>query len=378
MEIKIDKIILNNAIKKVSRAISSKVSIPVLSGIHLVASQNGLMVTGSDSDLSIRTIIPNDKNDGLEIIQEGSIVLPAKELSGIARTMPDQFISIRKTNGLQVIISSGKSKFTLNGLDGESYPKLPEINSEGFSIEGSVLKSLVEKTVYAVSTSETRPILTGVNLFYESGKIGMVATDSHRLSKVVGGNVQEVTESETVTIPNKTLKELPALIDESKEVIVIQKESQIVFKTDDVYVLSRLLTGSYPQTDRLIPKDYKTLLTVDRKNFLSSIERSTILQEKDRGVVTLKVTDKNSGIFETIELSHKNGELGQSREDIVVEGIEGEEITVSFNPRYMIDALKRIDEDKVAIEFNGAMKPFLVKPLNQVDFIQLILPVREY
>ncbi|RKJ02185.1 DNA polymerase III subunit beta, partial [Butyricicoccus sp. 1XD8-22] len=178
-------------------------------------------ITGSDSDLSIRTFVSNDKIEGAEIIQEGSIVLPAKEFSSIARSMPNNTISIKSIGALQVEISSGKSKFTLNGMDGNEYPKLPAVDGESFTIKGATLKSLIEKTVYAVSKSETRPILTGVNVFFENGKLGMVATDSHRLAKVVGGDIQGVTPAENVTLPEKTLKELPAIIDNSKEVIVM-------------------------------------------------------------------------------------------------------------------------------------------------------------
>ncbi len=378
MEFNIDKRILTEAIKKVSKAISSKAAIPVLSGIHLVADESGLMLTGSDSDLSIRTFITNDKMDGAEIIQNGSIVLPAKEFAGIARSMPSDIISVTSIGVTQVNISSGKSKFVLNGMDGNEYPKLPKVDGESFIIKGSTLKSLIEKTSYAVANSEVRPILTGINLFIENDKLGMVATDSHRLSRVVGDEIQSIPLTENITLPGKTLKELSSIIGDTEEILIKESASQIVFQSDKLYVMSRLLQGQYPPTERLIPVDHKTRLTVDRKSFLSSIERSAILTDGDKKVVTLTIAEQNNGIFETIELSHRSSELGQSKEEIIVEGIEGDELTISFNPTFMIEALKRIDDEKVVIEFSGSMRPFILKPSDGGNFTQLILPVRTY
>ncbi|MFD1362767.1 DNA polymerase III subunit beta [Lentibacillus salinarum] len=377
MNFKINKAVLNNAIKKVSGAINPNTPVPALTGMHLAANQDGLTITGSDSDLSIRTFVPSDETEGVEIIEEGSIILPAKELAGIAQKMPKDLIAFATTDETQMQISSGKSKFTLNGADGNEYPKLPTVEGDSYPIKGQVLQELVEKTAYATSKTETRPVLTGANLFYQQGSIGMVATDSHRLSKVVGDEQVEGDIS-PVTIPEKTLQKLPKLIGDAETVHVKQTESQIVFQTEKAQVFSRLLDGNYPQTDRLIPAEHKTRLTTNRKDFLSAMERSTVLADKDQKVVTLEITDENSGIFETIELSHNNGEVGQSKEDIIVDETEGEELKISFNAQYMIDALKRIDDEKVVIEFNGAMRPFIIKPENKTHFVQLILPVRVY
>src|SRR5699024_11272767 len=135
MKISVGKFVLSDAIKKVSKAISSKSTIPILGGIHLEATQNGLTLTGSDSDLSIKTFIPHEKMEGAEIIREGNIVLPAKEFSGIARSMPNNEVVIELLDGLKVMISSGKSNFTLNAMDGNEYPRLKETKGEGSTIK---------------------------------------------------------------------------------------------------------------------------------------------------------------------------------------------------------------------------------------------------
>lgn len=381
MEIIINKVTLTGALKKVSRAISSKSVVPSLTGILIATDEKGLVMTGSNSDLSIRVHIGSEEENQseIEILDEGSIILPAKEFSGIARSMPGDSISIKTVDEFKVQVKSNKSKFVLNCMSGDDYPRLPVVDGEGFIMKGNELKSLTEKTIHAVSKVDTRPILTGVNVFFEDKTIGMVATDGHRLSKVTGHTISEgKIPNNGCTIPEKTLKELPSLIGDSKDVEITIKNNQIVFKTDETYILSRLLEGDFPDTERLIPKDYKTLLTVDRHTFLSSIERSAILSDKEASAVQFEITGGNGGIFETIELSHRSTELGQSKEEIIVDEIEGDELTISFNPNYMIETLKKVDEDKIMIEFNGAMRPFIIKPIKINNFTQLILPVRTY
>src|SRR5699024_1058592 len=186
MEININKGRLTDALVKVSRAISARTVILVLSGIQIVADDDGLVLTVSNSDLTIRSFIPNDNVDGAEVKAEGSIVLPAKEFTSIARSMPENNIDIKVGDNSVTEISSGKSKFTLNGVNGNEYPKLDEVNSDGLSIDGEVLSDLIEKTSYATSKTDTRPVLTGVNLSFDADVFSVVATDSHRLSRLKG------------------------------------------------------------------------------------------------------------------------------------------------------------------------------------------------
>lgn len=377
MKINVNKAVLNGVLKNVSKAISKQAVIPALTGVHIVANDEGLYVTGSNSDLSIREHIPAE--DQTVIIKEtGSIILPAKQLSSIVRSMPGDDIKF-EVDELKAKIKSGKSKFNLNGMNGENYPKLPVAQGKTFNIDGKKLISMIQKTVYAVSTNEARPVLTGANLYFQDNAVGIVATDSHRLARLDSIEINSADESfeETLTLPSKTLKELPSIIDDSKEVSIKYKNNQISFETGNLFVVSRLLEGNYPQTDRLIPPTYKTLLSVDRNSFLAAMERSSILADGENKIVKFKISDKDAGIFKTIELSQRN-EMGESKEDILVEEIEGEELTVSFNATYMIDALKKVDDEKLMIEFNGSMRPFILKSANRPDFIQLILPVRTY
>lgn len=384
MEFIISKTVLEDALRKVDRPITQRPVVPVLSGVHLVVKDDGLTLTGSDTDLSVRLFVPSGvKSDGiedLEVITEGTIILPSKEFLSIARAMPENKVHIaRNKSGIQ--ITSGKSKFVLNGTDGDEYPRLPEVKGKEITIKKETLKNLIEQTIFAVSKQETRPILTGVNLFYEKNRLGMVATDSYRLSRAIGDEVEVNENFENITLPEKSLKELSFLInrDNAEEISLKRSNNQIFFETDNLQVYSRMLEGTYPETDRLIPKSHKTLVTVDRKGFLSAMERSSILAQADENkTVVFEVSGENNGIFDTIKLSHQEQKTGQSEEDIIVEEIEGDEIEVSFNAKFMIDALKSINTEEVLIKFNGSMRPFVLEPKGENGLTQLITPVRRY
>lgn len=377
MKIKVEKKLLSEALVKVSRAISARTVIPVLSGILIEANETGLTFTGSDSDISIRTHIPVEEDQNLEIDLGGSIVLPAKELVAIVKSLPSDVEMETTEDGNKVKIYSGKSKFTLNGTSAKEYPQIKLNGDQIFVINADQLSDLIKKTIFATSKLETRPVLTGVNIFNENGRIGAVSTDAHRLSKLFSsGDGNSIASFDSVTIPSSGIKELTTLF--KGDITVSKTDNNIRFSDQNTDVLIRLLSGDYPETDRLIPTDFSTIVTVNKSSFLESLERSAILTEDN--IATFEVTNKSGGIFETIVLKQKNGELGSSQEEIIVDEIEGEEIGISFNARYVIEALKAFDSETVVFQFSGNMKPFIVRPKDYTteDVIQLVLPVRKY
>lgn len=381
MKFDINKKVLSDALKKVNRAISNRVIVEVLKGVLIVAKGDTLSLTGSNADLSIQIDIHKDEDNGLNIEQEGGVVLPAKELIQIVRSMPESRVYFSNVDTRQVVITSGKSKFAISGQESTSYPRLPKVDNEmSFEVKGEHLNNLIEKTIHSVSDFETRPILTGINLTLKNSQLTAISTDAHRLSKVENVDVQidEGIEN-SVTVPGETIKEVPKLISDSSDVKVYMTANQIGFKTDHILVLSRLLEGTYPETSRLIPTNSKTILKVDRKSFMSSIERANILaSDGNNNAVKFEITDKSKGLFNTIQLSHR-GELGESKEEILVNDVEGDELEISFNSNYMVEALKVIEDDEVVIQFTGAMRPFVIKPSNlEEKTLQLILPIRTF
>ena len=371
-----DKLIA--ALNDVMKAVSSKTTIPILTGIKIDATNEGIYLTGSDADITIQTFIPAEE-DGMELINvttTGSIVLQARMFNEIVRKLPTNEVEIEITSGFATDIRSGKSAFHLIGLDASEYPLLPEVNADKqFSMPADLLKSIIRETVFAVATSESRPVLTGVNWNIQNGELICVATDSHRLARRKTQLEQLPEEVTSVVIPGKSLNELNKILEDSTNPIqVVMTNQQVLFKTDNMLFFSRLLEGNYPDTSRLIPEDYKTNVTINGKALLQAIDRASLLARDDRNNVVRFET------FETnlVEISSNSPEIGKVQEQIEVETVEGETLKISFSAKYMMEALKAIDGQDVIIQFTGAMRPFILKSAIDDAILQLILPVRTY
>lgn len=367
---------LIDSVQHVMRAVSSRTTIPILTGIKIVADENGVTFTGSDSDISIESFIPKeeDGNELVEVIQPGGIVLNARFFSDIVRKLPQEKVVMELAHDKQMIIRSGKAKFNLNGLDHQEYPNLPELYEDHvFSMPTNLLKTLIRQTVFAVSTSETRPILTGVNWQIEDGVLSCTATDSHRLAmKTVPVDLDQE-ESYQAVIPGKGLTELSRTLDDSDEPIdIVITDQQILFKAKHLRFFSRRLEGNYPDTSRLIPTDHKTKLMLDGKEFNDAIDRASLLARGERNnVVKLMSLEGNM-----IEISSHSPEIGHVNEQIAINSLEGEELNISFSAKYMMDALRAVEGTDISISFTGAMRPFIIQSVEDPSILQLILPVR--
>lgn len=370
-----DKLV--ESVQDVMKAVASRTTIPILTGIKITATNNGVTLTGSDSDISIQSFIPLEEegNELVEIKQQGSIVLQAKFFNEIVKKLPLEDVEISVENGFQTIIRSGKAEFNLNGLDPDEYPHLPQIEEENtICIPTDLLKTLIRQTVYAVSTSETRPILTGVNWKIENENITCTATDSHRLSLRKAKVESKAAENYNVVIPGKSLTELSKILDDSHNLVhIVITNNQILFKTKHLLFFSRLLEGNYPDTSRLIPTESKTDVTLNTKDFLQSIVRASLLGEGKNNIVKLSTLGQSG-----VEISSNIPEIGKVVEEVQVENIEGEDLKISFNAKFMMDALRALEGTDIKVSFTGAMRPFVIQAQHDDSMLQLILPVRTY
>ncbi|MGP4107798.1 DNA polymerase III subunit beta [Virgibacillus sp. L01] len=369
---------LINGVQDVMKAISSRTAIPILTGMKIEAKSNGITLTGSDSDISIESHIPAEENGivHVEQIEEGSIVVQARYFPDIIRKLPEKTVEIETDSNLKVTIRSGKAEFNLNGQDAEEYPQLPKLQTDNsFEIPTDLFKSLIKQTVFAVSTMETRPILTGVNMKLENETLIFTATDSHRLASREIPVKENNGDLPSIVVPGKSLTELNKILDDTEENVEISvTNNQILFRTKHLNFLSRLLDGNYPETSRLIPEQSKTILHVKTKELINTIDRASLLAKEERNNV-VKLTTKGDNL---LEITSNSPEVGRVAEEIGVQSIEGEELKISFSSKYMLDALKAVENDEVKVEFTGAMRPFIIKPANNDPILQLILPVRTY
>ncbi|MFC0561293.1 DNA polymerase III subunit beta [Halalkalibacter alkalisediminis] len=379
MRFSIDRDRFVHDVQNVTKAVSSRTTIPILTGIKIVAHSEGLTLTGSDSDISIETFIPKEE-EGSEIVrieEQGSIVLQARFFAEIVKKLPGDNIELIVQDQFATTIRSGSSVFNLNGLDPEEYPRLPQLEEDLlFRLPQDILKNVIRQTVFAVSTQETRPVLTGVNLETEDSVLICAATDSHRLAMrkaAIEKNDEGLTFS-NVVIPGKSLTELSKIIDDNNELIdVVVTENQILFKMKNLLFFSRLLEGKYPVTKSMIPTQSKTTLRLKTKPFLQTLERALLLsREGKNNVINLKTLNSN-----LVEITSISPEVGKVTENIETQ-MQGEEMRISFNGKNIIDALKVMDSEEFDIVFTGAMSPFVIRPIEHDHYLHLFSPVRTY
>ncbi|RKD68083.1 DNA polymerase III beta subunit [Sinobaca qinghaiensis] len=369
-----------HSVQHVNKAVSSRTTIPILTGIKIEATNYGVTLTGSDSDISIETFIPasDGEKEYVTIKEEGSIVLQARFFAEIVKKLPGEEIEVAVQDQFATTLRSGSVVFNLNGLDPEEYPRLPQLDEDNhFQMPQNLLKDMVRQTVFAVSTQETRPVLTGVNLEGEESELICTATDSHRLA-MRKASVETKTGAmslSNVVIPGKSLNELNKVLEDSTELVdIIVTESQVLFKFENLLFFSRLLDGKYPVTKNMIPDHAKTELVLRTKELLSSLERALLLsREAKNNVINLKTMNNSE-----IEVSSVSAEVGKVTEKISCDTMEGEELRISFNGKNIMDALKVIDSETIKIRFTGAMSPFTVQPTDHDQMLHLFSPVRTY
>ena len=369
---------LLDGLNDVMKAVTSKTTIPILSGIKLEVTEEGLHLTGSDSDITIQTFIKAEENGEqvIRVIEEGTIVVQARMFNEIVRKLPTSDVVIEVTENFNTHIRSGKSEFHIIGLDASEYPLLPDIQDDRqFVIPADLLKSLVRETVFAISTSESRPVLTGVHWEVKDGELTCVATDSHRLARRKTTLEQLPSGEYSAVIPGKSLSELSKIIgDSSQPVQIVMTEQQVLFKTSNVLFYSRLLEGKYPDTSRLIPTEYNTTVILDGKALFQAIDRASLLAREERNNI-VQFTSLDGHV---VEISSSSPEIGKVEEEIMANGIEGEELKISFSAKYMMDALKAVGGQDVKVQFTGAMRPFILNSVHDDSVLQLIVPVRTY
>lgn len=368
-----------NQLNNVLRAISSKTTIPILTGLKMVVTDHSVILTGSDADITIEsTLDASDSSYGLSIEEPGAIVLPARFFNEVIKKLPDKQATIEVFNGLQVRITSGTAEFTINGQDANNYPHLPEVKSENtVELASDMLREVIDQTRIAVSKQESRPILTGIHVTLNNGILTAVATDSHRLAQRKVELPETADRDFDIVLPGASMTELAKMIADEKDGVKMQiTENQALFIFGNTHFYSRLLEGNYPETSRLIPESSDTRLEITASDLLASIERASLLSHESRNnVVKLSVNPENK----IATVSGTSADVGNVEEEINADQIVGNPLEISFNPDYMRDALKSFGQTKILISFTTALRPFTLVPTEEkANFVQLITPVRTY
>ena len=374
MKIKIKKDLLLENLNKVSKAISTKNLIPILSGIKFDLNKDGLTLTASDNDITIQTFIPVEKNNMI-IDKEGSIIIQGKYILDIVRKLPDEYINIEVIDELKILIYAGNSEFNLNGINKKEYPNISLENSKNYvKIKSKNFKTIINQTVFATSNDESRPILTGINVKIVGDLFECCATDSYRLAKKQEKLLDSTTENYNIIIPSKNISELIKILPESINDLEIHIfNNKVLFKQDNLLFQSRLISGNYPNVNNLIPNDSFLKIKANLSDLYDVIDRASILtSDKEKNIVTLET--KNN----TLIVKSSSAEIGRVEEKMNITKDTEENIKISFSAKYMMEALKSFSGDEVELSFVGEVKPIIVKDTKDENLIQLVLPIRTY
>ncbi|HFK1399433.1 DNA polymerase III subunit beta [Bacillus cereus] len=364
------------ALSDVSKAISTKAIIPILSGIKITADQSGITLIASNSNIFIEKFIPSaiDDEQITTILQVGTIVVPAKYFIEIIKKMPSDIV-IKSKNEQTITIQSGEITLNLNGFPVNEFPNVPQIDDHTeIQIETKQLIDAFKQTVFAVAKNESRPVLTGVHIELDHNKLICAATDSHRLA--IRETLISTNMKANCIVPSATINELLKLMNSNLEFVSIYlSESHIIFTFGTTTLYSRLIEGKYPNISTLIPNEFQTVINIDRQRMLQGVDRSSLLaSEWANNNVNLEIVNES-----TIQISSNASQIGKISETQQIDVIQGEkQLNISFDGRFMLDALRAIKEKTVTLSFSGSMRPILIEAGTQSAAIHLISPVRAY
>ncbi len=373
MKLKINKDILLENLNYVGRALSNRNIIPVINGILFELTEEGLYLTAADNEITIKSFI--SKDDIKEIYNIGKVVIYGKYILDIVRKLPTDEVDIEEIDGGKVVISTPTSKYNLNSFDVSEFPNIKmEESPNPVKLTAGYFKDIIEQTVFATSTQESKPLLTGINLKIQAHTLECVATDSYRLAKKVINYGSNTDENINLVIPAKNINEFIRLIESEEEEIAMSAFSnKVLFKYRNILFQSSLLNGTYPNTDQLVPSEFEIIYKLNLDEFYNIIDRASILvQSKEKNIISLETKENK------LVITSSSPEIGKIEEVMDIEVIKGENIRISFSSRYMMEALRSFKSKEVTLYFNGEIKPIIIRENDNSDLLQLILPIKTY
>ena len=363
MKIVCSKSNLLNGLQIVSKAVPNKTTMSILECILVDASNGEIKLNANDMELAIETVIDGD------ILEKGIIALDSKIFLDIVRKLPDSQITIETDASYKVLITCEKAVFNIIGKSGEDFSYLPNVEkSESVIISQFTLKEIVRQTIFSIGDNENNLMMTGELFDINGDELKVVSLDGHRIS-IRKIKLKNSYESTKLIVPGKTLNEISKILsgDADKDVNVYFTPKHILFEFDKTVVVSRLIEGNYFNIDQMLSSDYETKVTINKKEFLDCIDRATLLvKEGDKKPIIINIADS------AMELKI-NSIIGSMNENIDITK-EGKDMMIGFNPKFLIDALRVIDDENIDIYLVNPKAPCFIKDADQ-NYIYLILPV---
>lgn len=373
MKIKIKQSILIEHLNNVVKGLSNKNLIPVLNCIKIEVEDTGLYLTTTNNDISIKVFIAKKYINAIE--KTGTIVVYGRFFHDIIRKLPNEIINIEEVLDNKLNIYTESTSFYLNCNNANDFPSLNfQTKQNNITISQQVLKNIINQTIYATSTNEDRPNITGLNIKIKEDKLTCTGTDSYRVSTKTINIPIPFEEEVDIIIPNKNLLELMKLLNDETETVELHIfNNSILFKFSTILFISRLINGNFPNVFNIIPKELKIKLKVNYNEFYKAIDRASLLsKEETKQTIKLEIKDNELIISSIIP------EIGKVEEQIKLKEKATENLIISFSSKYMLDALKTLDSDFIIVYFNSYVTPIVIKTEEEENFIQLFQPIRTH
>jgi len=354
---------LLEGISIVQKAITGKSTMQILEGIYIKTNQTTLTLIGSDMDVSIQTSVD------ATILDEGSIVIDAKIFGEIIRKLPNSTIKIETIENQLIKITCEKSVFDVVYMNTNEFPELPEVNENlKISVNQNILKNMIKGTSFAIAQDETRPILQGILFEVKNKNLNLVALDGYRLA--IKSEFLDTDIDMEVVIPGKTLNEVSKILEDIDDIVDITfTNNHILFNLERTKIVSRLLEGKFINYNSLLPQEHKLLVNVNRQELQNAIERASLMA-KDGNTNLIRLDLQQDNLIIT-----SNSQLGKVREEISIK-LQGDEIQIAFNSRYLLDVLKNVEDNEVVMKMSSGISPCVIEEKNNENAKYLVLPVR--
>lgn len=371
MKLEIKQSTLIEHLNYVIKGISSKNIIPVLNCIKFELYDEGLYLTSTDNEIAIKTFI---KADDIENIEKcGKIVVSGRYIYDIIKKLPNTNVKIEEVIDNKIYITTENSEFTLNCNEKDEFPEIDLSDTKTpVYINKKVFKNIIRQTAFATSLQESRPVLTGINFKINGNTLECTATDSYRLARKKVEINSSLENDINIVVPNRNLNELLKLLNEEDNDIEIHIfNNKVIFKFNTIIMMTRLINGTYPDTSKLIPEEFKVKFIVNLNDYLEAIDRASLLtNETDKN--TIKLESKNDLAI----VSSSIPEIGNVEEKVYIKRESDEDIHIAFSSKYMMDAIKSFECDEIELLFNDEIHPIIIKNKDSDDLIQLILPIK--
>ena len=355
---------LSGAVSKVVKAVSTKTTNPVLEGIKLSCKGDNLTLSATDMEIAIEKTIRTDT------FEEGVAVIPGKLFAELTKKLEgEDQVELMIGDDRKLKITYGQSQVYLSTLNADEFPNIKkDLREKAFSLLQKDFKDLINKTVFSCSTDESRPILKGELFSVKDNELTCVALDGFRLA-VAKKKINNSTSDFKIVVPARAVSEIARLLDkDDDEITLVSEDKSLMIEVDGTVFITRLLEGEFINYEQIIPKEFLTTVRVNRLAFLNSLERASVVAKENKNLIKLDIKDNNINVL-------SNSESGNVNENVII-NLDGKDVNIAFNSKYLCDALKAAGDEFVNINMNSSISPCIIRPYSGEEYLYLILPIR--